>query len=93
MAKPKNKNEVLSTFNPKDLSDEKKAQILSADFVEFQKQCAEKLGMQIGIRLVKTENETTFGHQAIMVPVKMQPQPIKPELEKPVKENAEKATS
>lgn len=82
--KAKKKGAVVSEYaekftNPKDLSDEKRAEILSQEFVEFQKDMKNKLGMQIGVRLQKVENETSFGYQAIMVPVKlMSEKPVAP---------------
>lgn len=77
MAKAKNKD-IVSNYaskvtNPRDLSDEKKAEILGKEFSLFQESMAKKLGLQIGVRLQEIKNETTYGHQAIMVPVKLVP--------------------
>lgn len=60
----------------KDLNDEKKTQILSKRFEEFQKEMLETLGLQIGIRLQEIKTDVSYGHQAMMVPVK--PAPAKP---------------
>lgn len=71
----KKKNTNLQQYSeafikPKDLNDQRKSEILKEKFDEFQSKMLEELGIQIGIRLQKFENETTFGHQAMLVPVK-----------------------
>lgn len=78
MAKPKTRGAAVSDYkdklvNPKDLSDEKKAKILNEEFMAFQAEMKDKLGLQIGVRLQEIKNETTIGYQAILVPVKLPP--------------------
>lgn len=84
------KQEIEEKFyNPKDLSDERKAQLLNEEFMKFQAEMAEKLGMQVGIRLQKIENEISFGHQAILAPVKITPKkeaPVPEEVIKKIKD-------
>lgn len=74
------KKEIKSSadygVNMKDLNDEKKSQILSEKFNQFQKEMLETLGLQIGIRLQEIKTDVSYGHQAMMVPVR--PAPAQP---------------
>lgn len=77
MGKAKSKEQVKdpiisSKINHSDLSDEKKTKILSEQFMQFQNEMAELIGMQIGVRLHASESKI----EAIMVPVKLQQEQV-----------------
>jgi hypothetical protein len=67
MAKAKPKVVVKDRVNLMDLSEEKKIQILTEDFRQFQLMTSAKLGMQIGVRLLADQTKI----EAIMVPVRV----------------------
>lgn len=67
MAKAKPKITVKERSNLMDLSQEKKVEILTEDFRQFQLASTAKLGMQIGVRLFADQTKI----EAIMVPVRV----------------------
>jgi surfactin synthase thioesterase subunit len=74
MGKANKKNVEVSTskeskINYMDLNDEKKAQILSQEFMKFNQSMGQMLGMNVGVRLSSTETAI----QAVLVPVKLPP--------------------
>lgn len=69
MPKAKSKREpVESSISYNDFSDEKRAQILSQEFLAFQESVSSRLGMKIGTRLYATDTKI----EAVLVPVKTQ---------------------
>ena len=67
MAKAKPKITMKEDLNLMDLSREKKIEILTEDFKQFQLASTTKLGMKIGVRLFADQTRI----EAIMVPVEV----------------------